>query len=127
MNRKISALRAPKDLLAAPRPPIRGPLLGISLSDAHPRHSGDGVATQWQRELEAASPLRRLGSRGESRVCVSDVGRGHAKETRLRKTLSAASALRKQASVFFLFFLNAAPKLYGRQGRRSKRDELTAA
>ena len=48
-------------------------------------------------------PLRRLGSRGESRVCVSDVGRGHAKETRLRKTLSAAFALRKQASVFFLF------------------------
>ena len=32
-----------------------------------------------------------------------NVGRGHAKETRLRKTLSAASALRKQVSVFFLF------------------------
>ena len=34
---------------------------------------------------------------------VRDLGRGHAKETRLRKTLSAASALRKQVSVFFLF------------------------
>ena len=101
MNRKISALRAPKDLLAAPRPPIRGPLLGISFSDAHPRHSGDGVATLWRRELAAAA-IAPPGLKGGG-PRVRDVGRDHAKETRLRKTLSAAFALRKQASVFFLF------------------------
>ena len=54
------------------------------------------------REL-AAAVAPPWGSRGDGLACVIDVGRGHAKEMRLRKSLSAASTLRKQVSVFFLF------------------------
>ena len=52
------------------------------------------------RELAAA--VAPPGLKG-GRPRVRDVGRGHAKETRLRKTLSAESALRKQVSFWRLF------------------------
>ena len=52
MDRKIFALRAPKDL------GLRPPGSGDPLSNAHPRHSGGGVATQC-RSIGAPGALKR--------------------------------------------------------------------
>ena len=59
MDRKIFALRAPKDL------GLRPPGSGDPFSNAHPRHSRGGVATQWGRHAHKHTESIRWTGQGK--------------------------------------------------------------